>query len=90
LKGENRYIDDLVKMVGELYRADHYDEADAFLKEINAYLRSIGEEPVEVALWGKAHKFPAECPHCGGQITYRGNQDETPCPFCQTMVAAIS
>jgi hypothetical protein len=44
LKGENRYIDDLVKMVGELYRADHYDEADAFLKEINAYLRSIGED----------------------------------------------
>lgn len=89
LKGENRFIDELLKMVRKLYRTDHYDEADALFSEINEYLTSIGEDLVEVTVWRKGNKFPPECQNCGGQITYRGNRDETQCPFCKTLIGAI-
>jgi hypothetical protein len=89
LKGENAYIDRLLKMVNDLYRTDHADEADLFLSDINKYLGSIGEDPVTVTVIGKQHRFPDLCPHCGGAITYHGNLEETECPFCQGVVHAL-
>lgn len=89
LKGDNDYIDDLTYMVGELQKADHVDEADTLLTDINNYLVSIGEQRVEVALVGKQQNFPPACPSCGGTIGYHGTLKEISCPFCGAVVRSI-
>ncbi|HMJ08937.1 MAG TPA: hypothetical protein VK468_08025 [Pyrinomonadaceae bacterium] len=89
LKGENDYIQNLLSMVSDLNKADHMDEADLLLGDINTYLVSVGEMPATVTRWGKQHKFPDECPHCGGSITYHGYKQETQCTFCNGTVQAL-
>lgn len=89
LKGENHYIDGLLKMVNDLHKADCVDQADLFLTNINDYLKTIDEEPVTVTVLGTEHKFPPKCPECGAAITYHGVKSETNCPYCNCVVQAI-
>ncbi|MGH8499927.1 MAG: hypothetical protein ACRERV_14150 [Methylococcales bacterium] len=89
LKGNHNYIDNLTQMVVALRRADHLDEADSLLLDINDYLTSIGELPAVVAEFGNEPRFPAECPSCGGSIKYRGSRAVTTCPYCSGAVNAL-
>lgn len=90
LKGENPYIEDLLKMVNDLHKADRVDDADQFLTNINDYLKTIDEEPVSITVLGSEHKFPIKCPECGGAITYHGVKWETNCPYCNCLIQALA
>lgn len=90
LKGENDYIDGLLKMVNSLHTADQVDEADQLLNKINDYLRTIDEKPITITVIGTEHKFPAKCPECGAAITYHGLKSETSCPYCNCVVQALA
>lgn len=86
---DNSYVKEISDRVGDLRKADHFEEADVLLTEINKCLIAIGEGPVEVVAVGTDHRFPETCPHCGGFITYHGNLEETLCPFCSGVVHAL-
>ena len=80
-------VDDLCKMVGELYVAGYATAADAFAKEINERLIALG---LPARLETKHAKFPITCPQCGGTLPFTYSDDNLTCPFCSSVIHAGS
>ena len=83
---DGEYLKELTDMVGDMRRAGHPAESDAFLSDINKALVSLGLKPVTLVVMTTENKFPADCPHCGAAITYTGNLESINCPFCGGVV----
>jgi len=86
---DGEYLKELTDLVGDMRRAEHMTEADAFLTDINNALRKLGLRPVSLLVMSDENRFPADCPHCGAAITYTGNLDTINCPFCNGVVHAL-
>jgi len=86
---DGEYLKELTDLVGDIRRAGHITEADAFLTDINNALRKLGLKPVSVLVMSDANRFPDDCPHCGAAITYSGNLDTINCPFCSGVIHAL-
>jgi len=80
-------VDDLCKMVGELYVAGYATAADAFANEINEQLVAKG---LPARLETKHGKFPTTCPQCGGALPFTYSDDSLTCPFCSSVIHAES
>ena len=78
-------VDDLCKMVGELYVAGYATAADAFFREINEQLMAHNLPPRTEARHGK---FPATCPQCGGTLAFTNSDESLTCPFCSCVIRA--
>jgi hypothetical protein len=89
-KADEEYLKNLTDMVGDLRRAGFNAEADAFLTDINNALAKIGLKPVSLLVMSEENTFPADCPHCGAAVTYRGNLDSINCPFCGGVINATT
>ena len=87
---DGEYLKELTDMVGDIYRHGHPTEADAFLSDINKALVSLGLKPVTLLVMTTENKFPADCPHCGAAVTYKGNLDSIDCPFCGGTIDAVT
>ena len=78
-------VDDLCKMVGELYVAGYATAADTFFREINEQLVAHNLPPRTEARHGK---FPATCPQCGGTLPFTNSDESLTCPFCSCVIRA--
>ena len=76
-------VDDLCKMVGELYVAGCATAADSFANEINEQLVAKG---LPARLATKHGKFPTTCPQCGGELPFTYADDNIICPFCSSVI----
>jgi len=86
---DGEYLKSLTDMVAALRQAGYTKESDAFLSDINNALIKIGEKPISVMVMGTENRFPNACPHCGADVSYRGNLDEINCPFCGGAIHAL-
>jgi hypothetical protein len=80
-------IDDLSKMVGELYVAGYLSEAGRLSGDINQQLVAHGL-PARAAAPLKPGQFPSICPQCGGVLP-SSNDSELKCPYCGSIIHAI-
>jgi hypothetical protein len=87
---DGEYLKELTDFVGDLRRAGFLTESDAFLSDINNALVKIGLKPVSLLVMSDENRFPADCPHCGAGVTYRGNLDSINCPFCGGVINAVA
>jgi len=88
-------VDDLSKMVGELYVAGFTTQANAFSKEINDQLVAHGLAPRSTTAGAPASqpetrvgvgRLPSICPECGGMLPDTGHEDEVKFPYCGSVV----
>ncbi len=85
-------VDDLSKMVGELYVAGYQSEAAWLAEEINRQLVAHGL-PARMKQAGgmaggvlKAGQFPSVCPQCGGGLPAASGENELTCPYCGSVI----
>lgn len=78
-------LDDLFKMVGELYAAGYATAADAFAREINQQLVAHNLPPRSETRHGH---FPTTCPQCGGTLPFSYSDESVTCPFCSCVIRA--
>lgn len=78
-------VDDLCKMVGELYVAGYATAADAFEREINEQLVAHNLPPRSETKHGL---FPTTCPQCGGALPFTYSDVSLTCPFCSCVIRA--
>jgi hypothetical protein len=85
LKMSTSAVDELSKMVGELYVSGYATAADTFAREINEQLVLNGLPPqLEI----RRGKFPTTCAQCGGALPFTYSESSIPCPFCGAVVHA--
>jgi hypothetical protein len=77
-------VDDLSKMVGELYVAGYVAQAGALSEEINQQLKTHGVAPVAL----QPGQFPSICPQCGGALPSAAGTAEIKCPYCGSIIHA--
>jgi hypothetical protein len=85
LSSSSDTVDDLCKMVGELYVAGYATAADAFSSEINEQLVAH-DLPARSQI--KHGKFPTTCPQCGGSLPSTYSDESLTCPFCSCIIHA--
>lgn len=78
-------VDDVCKMVGELYGAGYAPAADVLANEINAKLVA---HKLPARFETKHGKFPTACPQCGGVLPFTYSDSSVTCPFCSSAVRA--
>jgi hypothetical protein len=78
-------IDDVCKMVGELYGAGYESAAEIFANEINTELVKHELKP---RFQTKHGKFPMACPQCGGTLPFTYSDVSVTCPFCSSVIRA--
>jgi hypothetical protein len=76
-------VDDLCKIVGELYAAGYLSAADTFSREINEELIAHGL-PARFDI--KRGQFPTSCPQCGGSLPSTFNEESLTCPYCGSVI----
>jgi len=88
-------VDDLSKMVGELYVGGYVTEAGALSDEINQQLKAHGVPPLKVspetpaaAATPRAGPSASICPQCGGSLPFSNGAGEIRCPYCGTIIHA--
>jgi hypothetical protein len=88
-------VDDLSKMVGELYVGGYVAEAGALSDEINQQLKAHGVPPLRdfpeapgAAAVPRAGPSPSICPQCGGALPRSDGAEEITCPYCGTIIHA--
>jgi LSD1 subclass zinc finger protein len=86
-------VDDLGKMVGELYVDGYVTEAGTLSNQINQQLKAHGMPPLRVSLEtpGAALKIGPSasiCPQCGGSLPLSNGADEIRCPYCNSIIHA--
>lgn len=83
LKTSTTAVDDICKIVGELYVSGYVHAADTFAREINEQLVLSGLPPkLEIS----RGKFPTTCPQCGGALPLTYTESSIKCPFCEAVV----
>jgi hypothetical protein len=85
LRMSSETVDDLCKMVGELYVAGYATAADTFLREINEQLVAHDLPPRSEVKHGK---FPTTCPQCAGTLPSTYSDESLTCPFCGCVIRA--
>jgi hypothetical protein len=88
-------VDDLSKMVGELYVAGYVTEAAALSDKINQQLKAHGVPLLKV--YPENPGAPAAlrpgpsasiCPQCGGSLPVSNGAGEIRCPYCGSIIHA--
>lgn len=84
-------VDDLSKMVGELYVSGYQQEAAELSAEINRQLVAHGLHARAVSsVSSNPGMFPATCPQCGGALPAAEGVDELKCPYCGSIVRSVA
>jgi len=78
-------MDDVCKMVGELYGAGYTPAAEIFANEINA---ELVKHKIKPRFETKHTKFPTACPQCGGTLPFTYSDVSVTCPFCSSVIRA--
>ena len=88
-------VDDLSKMVGELYVGGYVTEAGALSDEINQQLKAHGVPSLKVspetpaaAAAPRPGPSASICPQCGGSLPLSNAAGEIRCPYCGTIIHA--
>lgn len=85
IKTSKSAVDDLCKIVGELYVSGYATAADTFAREINEQLEKNGLPPrLEI----RRGKFPTTCPQCAGALPFSYSESSVTCTFCGSVVRA--
>jgi hypothetical protein len=86
-------VDDLSKMVGELYVGGYVTEAGALSDKINQQLKAHGvpllkvsPESAAAAPAPRAGLSPAICPQCGGALPLFNGAEVIRCPYCGSII----
>jgi hypothetical protein len=86
-------VDDLSKMVGELYVSGYVTEAGELSDEINQQLKAHGMPLLKVypespaaAPAPRTGLSPAICPQCGGALPLSQGAEEVRCPYCGSII----
>jgi hypothetical protein len=82
-------VDDLSKMVGELYVAGYLAEAAKLSDDINLQLAAHGLPPRANTSPVRPGQFPSICPQCGGALPSSDTATEIKCPFCGSIIHAV-
>jgi predicted RNA-binding Zn-ribbon protein involved in translation (DUF1610 family) len=95
INNSSEAVDDLSKMVGELYVAGYVTEAGGLSNEINQKLKAHGVPPRAVsteasgaAVAFKGSQFASICPQCGGALPPANSEAEIKCPYCGSIIHA--